>query len=313
MIETIPILLLAVYDPERAIHAGGTMILKGAGLLAAIIASALAFACLWAYSQVDAPPKVNVGLQLYSLRAQFPKDVPGTMAIVEKMGITDVEAAGLYDLTAEQFRQQLEAHHLHASGIHFQWDQFSNGIDGIITNAKTLGCQFVTMPWIPHKDPFTIEDARNAAKKFNEWGEKCAAAGLRFTYHPHGYEFRPYQGGTIFDQLVKLTDPKFVNYELDIFWAYDGGADPVKLMQKYPNRFVLMHLKDMRKDVKTPNYTGHEDVEADVALGAGQLDIPAILKEAQKIGIKHYYIEDESSESEQQIPTSIAYVRSIGF
>jgi sugar phosphate isomerase/epimerase len=68
----------------------------------------------------------------------------------------------------------------------------------------------------------------------------------------------------------------------------------------------------MRKDIKTPNYTGHEDVEADVPLGKGQMDIAAILKEAKKIGVKHYYIEDESKESVEQVPMSIQYVRSIG-
>ncbi|HZL33934.1 MAG TPA: TIM barrel protein [Tepidisphaeraceae bacterium] len=283
-------------------------------MLATVLVAAFIAGC--SSTTPVAPPahaKINVGLQLYSLRAQFPKDVPGTMALVEKMGITDVEVANYYGLTAEQFRGQLDQHHLHASGVHFQWDRFSTDVDGIIKDCKTLGCHFVTLPWVPHKDPFTIEDARNASNKFNEWGEKCAAAGIRFTYHPHGYEFRPYQDGTLFDEMVKLTNPKFVNYELDIFWAYDGGADPVALMQKYPKRFVLMHLKDMRKDIKTPNYTGHEDVEADVALGAGQLNIPAILEQARKIGIKHYYIEDESKESEEQIPKSIAYVRSVGF
>ena len=257
--------------------------------------------------------KINIGLQLYSLREQFPKDVPGNMQLVHDMGINDVEAGNYYGLTAEQFRKELNAHQLHASGTHFQWPQFSTDIDGIIRDCKTLGCEYVTMPWIPHLGHFTAENARTAAQRFNEWGRKCAEAGINFTYHPHGYEFRPYQGGTVFDVLVKETNPKYVNFELDIFWAYDGGADPVKLMQKYPNRFSLMHLKDMKKGVKTPNYTGGEDVNSDVSLGTGQLNIPAILAEGQRIGIKHYYIEDESSHSVEQIPQSIKYIRSIGF
>lgn len=257
--------------------------------------------------------KINVGLQLYSLREQFPKDVAGTMQLVHSMGINDVEAGNQYGLTAEQFRRVLDIYQLHASGTHFQWQQFSSDADGIIRDCKTLGCEYVTMPWIPHLGHFTAENARTAAQRFNEWGRKCADAGIKFTYHPHGYEFRPYQGGTVFDVLVKETNPKYVNFELDIFWAYDGGADPVKLMQKYPNRFSLMHLKDMKKGVKTPNYTGGEDVNSDVTLGAGQLDIPAILAEGQRIGIKHYYIEDESSRSVEQIPQSIKYIRSIGY
>lgn len=278
------------------------------------VASFLCTACFSAnaFAADEGNQKINVGLQLYSLRNQFPKDVPGTMSLVEKMGITDVEAASFYGLTPEEFRKELDAHHLHASGAHFQWDALSNDIDGVIKSAKTLGCEFVTLPWIPHNGDFTIENAHAAAKKFNEWGKKFADAGLRFTYHPHGYEFRPHEGGTLFDVMVKETDPKYANFEIDIFWAYDGGADPAKLMAKYPDRFVQMHLKDMKKGLKTPNYTGHEDTENDVALGAGQLNLRAILDEAVKIGIKHYYIEDESKSSVQQIPQSIQYVRSIG-
>ncbi len=259
------------------------------------------------------PHKINVGLQLYSLRAQLAKDVPGTLDLVQKMGITDVEAAGFYNLSASQFRQELDKHGLHASGAHFQWDQFNKSVDQVIQDCKTLGVEYVTMPWIPHEGDFTIENAHMAAQKFNEWGAKCAAAGIKFTYHPHGYEFRPYQSGTLFDVMVKETKPENANYELDIFWAYDGGAHPAELMKKYPNRFVLMHLKDMKKSVRIPNYTGHEDVESDVALGMGQLPLPQIVKDAEQIGIKHYYIEDESSRSVQQIPQSIQYIRSLGY
>ncbi|HEV2970890.1 MAG TPA: sugar phosphate isomerase/epimerase [Pirellulales bacterium] len=257
--------------------------------------------------------KIDVGVQLYSVRALMDKDVPSTLGVVQNMQITDVEVAGLYNRSAASFRDALEKHGLKASGVHFQWERFSRDIDGVIKDAKALGVEYVTLPWIPHNGDFTIDEARSAAEKFNEWGRKCSEAGLKFTYHPHGYEFTHFDRGTVFDEMAKLTKPEFVNYELDVYWAFDGGADPAQLMRKYPTRFPLMHLKDMRKGVHTPNYTGHEDVESDVALGTGQLDIPAILAEAEKIGVKHYYIEDESSKSVQQIPQSVQYIRSIGF
>ena len=278
----------------------------------AIVAFVVCAALFNDVSRGQESQKINVGLQLYSLRAQFPKDVPGTMAWIQKVGITDVEAASFYNLSAQQFKEELDKHGLHASGAHFQWDQFDKDIDGCIRDAKTLGCEFITMPWIPHNGEFTLKDAQKAIAKFNEWGAKCREAGLRFTYHPHGYEFRPTSNGTLFDLMVKETKPEDVNYEIDIFWAYDGGADPVKLMEKYPTRFVQMHLKDMDKSVKVPKYEGHENVDSDVALGTGQIPIKAIVEEGIKIGIKHYYIEDESSHSEQQIPVSIQYIRSIG-
>ncbi|HEV3263456.1 MAG TPA: sugar phosphate isomerase/epimerase [Gemmataceae bacterium] len=293
---------------NRRVRRGAMGVVVAALLLGAMLCSALA-----AGPEGSRHPRINVGLQLYSLRAQLAKDVPGTLALVPRWRISDVEAAGFYNLSAKEFRKELDTCHLHASGAHFPWERFSKDIDGVIRDAKVLGCEYVTLAWIPHDGDFTAKDARAAAEKFNEWGRKCADAGLKFTYHAHGYEFRPSKDGTPFDLIARDTRPKFVNFELDIFWAYDGGADPVQLMRKYPSRFPQVHLKDMRKGVKTPNYTGHEDVKNDVALGTGQIPLPAILKEAVKIGVKHYYIEDESKDSEQQIPQSIRYVRSIGF
>lgn len=266
-------------------------------------------------SAADEPHKINVGLQLYSLRAPLAKDVPGSLDVVEKWGITDVETAGFYSLSPEKFREELDKHHLKASGGHFPFERWVKEPDAVIREAKILGCEYVSIAWVPHGKDFTLDDAKKTVEHFNEWGKKASEAGLHFTYHAHGYEFvkNPEGEGTLFDLIASQTDPKHVNFELDIFWAYHGGADPVKLMEKYPDRFPQMHLKDMRKTVKVPHNTGKENTENDVTLGTGQIDIDAILKQAQKIGVKHYYIEDESKISEQQIPESVKYVRSLGF
>jgi sugar phosphate isomerase/epimerase len=278
-----------------------------------LVLTTLALTFATSAGRADERSKINIGLQLYSLRDQLGKDVPGPLARVQEWGIHDVEAAGFYKLSAKEFRDELDKHQLHASGAHFPWERFDKDMEGVVRDAKTLGCTYVTLPWIPHQGLFSLQNARIAIQKFNHWGRQCADAGLHFTYHPHGYEFRPYQGTTLFDIMAQGTQGQYVNFELDIFWAHDGGADPVQLMQKYPTRFVQMHLKDMKKSVKRPNFTGHEPVEDDVALGTGQLDLPAILKEAARVGVKHYYIEDESKESVERIPQSMQYLRSIGF
>ena len=118
-----------------------------------------------------------MGLQLYSLRAQFAKDVPGSMAVVEKWKITDVEAAGLYNLSAEQFRKELDEHHLHASGAHFQWDRFSDDLDGVIRDAKALGCEYVTLPWVPHNGDFTEKDAAQRDREVQRVGPQVRRRG----------------------------------------------------------------------------------------------------------------------------------------
>jgi sugar phosphate isomerase/epimerase len=131
---------------------------------------------------------------------------------------------------------------------------------------------------------------------------------MTFFYHTHGYEFQPFNDGTLFDLLVQSTDPETVKFEMDIFWIAHAGQDPVKLLAKYPNRFVLMHLKDMKTGTPTGLLTGSSDVSNDVTFGTGQLDLPAILHEAEKIGVKYYFIEDESTVSEKQIPESLKYL-----
>src|SRR6266481_6090821 len=126
-------------------------------------------------------------------------------------------------------------------------------------------------------------------------------------------EFQPHGQGTLFDLLMTETNPKFVNYEMDIFWIVHPGQDAVKLLEKYPKRWELMHVKDMRKGTPTGLLTGHTEVTNDVAIGTGQIDIPAILRAAKKAGVKWYFIEDESPTSEKQLPQSLKYLEQVKF
>lgn len=131
-----------------------------------------------------------------------------------------------------------------------------------------------------------------------------------FCYHNHGYEFERHENGTLFDYIVKQTDPKYVGFELDILWTVFPGQDPVALLQKHGNRFKLMHLKDLRKGV-VGNMSGGTPVENDVALGTGQINLPGVLKAAKKAGVQHYYIEDESPSIATQVPQSMAYLKGL--
>ena len=104
--------------------------------------------------------------------------------------------------------------------------------------------------------------------------------------------------------------PELVAYEMDVLWVVFPGQDPVAWLKKYPKRFELMHLKDLRKGVKG-NASGGGDVRNDVVLGTGQMDWPAILKAARQAGVKHYFIEDESPIAEEQVPQSLRYLESV--
>ncbi len=267
---------------------------------------------------VDAAPvhhssgfKGRLGLQLYSLREQFAKDVPGTLDKVRDFGFKYVELAGTYGLSPEKFKDELDARGLKAVSGHYPYERFRDDLDGIVRDSNTLGLKYAGCAWIPHQGDFTEKDCREAAKVFNHAGEVLAQHGIKFFYHTHGYEFQPYGSENLFNLLLSETKPKFVTYEMDIFWVVHGGQNPVSLFQKFGDRFELVHLKDMRVGTPTGLLTGSTDVKNDVALGTGMINYQRILPAAQKAGVKWYFIEDESPSSETQIPQSLHYLKQV--
>ena len=281
-------------------------------LLPAIVAGAfLIFAP--AATQAGSAGKTPIGLQLYSLRNQLATNVPGTLDEIKSWGITNVELAGTYDLTPEQFKAQLAARGFNAFSGHFPYDRLRDDPEGVARDAKTLGLTYVGCAWIPHDDskPFDEKTCREAIAVFNRAGEVLARHGLTFFYHAHGYEFQPYQNGTLLDLMMTGTNPKFVSFQMDVFWIVHPGQDPVKLLEKYGRRWQLMHLKGMRDSTPTGLLTGHSAVTNDVAVGTGKIDYMPILQAAKKAGVKWYVIEDESPLSEQQIPQSYHYLETL--
>src|SRR6266567_2440555 len=257
--------------------------------------------------------KERIGLQLYSLREQFARDVPKTLDQVRNFGVKYVETHSTKALAPEKFRAELDSRGLKAVSGHFSYERCRDDIEGVAREAKILGEQYVGCAWIPHKDPFDETTCREAIKVFNRAGEALAKHGLKFFYHTHGYEFLPYGRGTLFDLMMTETKPEFVRYEIDIYWIVHPGQDPVKLLEKYGSRFELMHLKDMKKGTPTGLLTGQSDVSNDVALGTGVMEWAAILKAARKAGVKWYFIEDESPASVEQIPQSLRYLERLKF
>ena len=252
--------------------------------------------------------KGPIGLQLYSLRADFAKNVPATLDKVQSFGIKYVELAGTYNLSAEQFNKELAARKLKAISGHFPYERYKADPEGVARDAKALGLKYAGCAWIPHEGDFDENECRTAAAVFNNAGKTLAKNGIQFFNHTHGYEFRTHGDGTLFDLLMKQTDPKTVHYEMDVFWIVHPGQDPVKLLQKYGKRWVLMHVKDMKKGTPTGLLTGQTDVNNDVALGTGTMDWPPILEAAKKAGIKYYFIEDESSAAAEHIPQSLKFL-----
>jgi sugar phosphate isomerase/epimerase len=254
-----------------------------------------------------------VGLQIYSLRAILNTNVPFGLQVGRNFGFREVELAGTYGQPAHQFRRQLAQFELKPVAAIFDYDRFANEPGKVLAEAKALGVQYAGCAWIPHTGAFTEAQCREAAALFNRVGALLAGSDIHFFYHNHGYEFVPRGEGTLFDLLVAETKPEQVSFEMDLFWTRHPGQDPVQLLRKHPGRWSLMHLKDMKKGVTLGRLTGSENVNNDVALGTGQIDLAAALREAQKAGVKHYFIEDESPISLQQIPRSLDYLESLAW
>jgi sugar phosphate isomerase/epimerase len=252
------------------------------------------------------------GLQLYSLRdMQSAQGVEATLDKAVALGFKYVEVAALGKFSPAEFKQQLDRRGLIPVGRHFPFEQLRDDVQGVARDAKDLGLPYVGCAWIPHKDPFTPQQCREAARVFNRAGAALAKHGIKFYYHNHGYEFQPYGRGTLFDLLATGTDPKTVFFQMDVLWAVLPGQDPVRLLEKYPNRWLLMHLKDLKKGVATGSLSGGTALTNDVALGSGQVQWPALFRAAQKAGVKYYFIEDESPTALQQIPHSLRFLESL--
>lgn len=253
-----------------------------------------------------------VGVQAYSFRNYFPKDIPGTLDRIQAMGITEIEG-GAGRIPPEEYKKMCDERGISIPSTGANFNELAEDPMAVVETAKKLGAKFVMCAWVPHdRGNFTLADAQKAIAVFNTAGKVLADNGLTFCYHAHGYEFQPYQDGTLLDYIIENTDPKYVSFEMDIFWIQFGGGDPVALLKKYGKRWKLMHLKDMKPGIEK-DLTGGTNVEFNVPLGTGQLDMRNILIEGRKIGIAHYFIEDESSSVVEQVPESIAYLRSLKY
>ena len=251
------------------------------------------------------------GMVSYTYRQSFAKNLPATLDTIRSLGITDMEFSNLFGQTAAEIRKQLDQRGMKCSSFGVSYGDALDKTQEVGQNAKTLGASYVRVAWIPHEGGFNFETAQKAVADFNQIGQRLKEDfGLTFCYHNHGYEHLPYGDGTLLDYIIQNTDPRYVSFELDILWAFFPGGDPAALLKKYPKRFKLMHLKDLRKGVKG-DLSGRTAVENDVPLGTGQLDIPAILKAARKSAIRHYYIEDESPSYATQVPQTMAYLKQL--
>lgn len=261
--------------------------LKASGAIAAA-------ACAGADRLEAAPLHFPIGLQLYSVRNLLPKDFDGTLQKLGAAGYKEVEAAGYYDKTAADFGNAMQKAGLKCISTHHGLTQLKPQLEQLIEYGQALGLEYIICSSAGvHRDPtrtgeLNLDDWRYVADQFNTIGEKIKAAGMTFGYHNHIPEFGKENGITFFDELLKRTDPRFVQFEMDCGWVVVAGRNPVEYLSKFPERFPLLHVKDM---IKQP-----DGKFRNVVMGKGTIDYKPIFRAAT--GLKHYFIEQEEFEGD---------------
>ena len=203
--------------------------------------------------------KGPVGLQTWSLREEIKKDPAAAVAMMKAAGFHEVES-GLYpNVTPAEQRKLFDQNGLVCTGMHAPYEMYLKHIDQVIDAAQTLGSMAAGIAWIPHKQKghFALPaECLLRRGRFQLLRRGAKQDGLTFYYHTHGFEFQRDGDGTLFDLLMANTKPELVKFQMDIFWVVRPGQDPVKLLRKYPGRFLSLHLKDMKKGATLGELTG---------------------------------------------------------
>jgi sugar phosphate isomerase/epimerase len=242
-------------------------------------------------------PKLHkkVGLQLYTVREQIAKDVPGVLAKVAQAGYTNVEPNGytrkdkFWGMDAKAFKAILDANNLITTsglyGIDIGGEKDLDDLKHFADVANILGEKYVVIPWIFEEYRKTADDYKILADKMNKAGEATKAVGVHLGYHNHNFEFTDMGGGKNgYELLLSNTDPALVKMEMDIYWIVRGGADPVELFKQHPGRFSLLHVKDMDKSNNNIN----------TEVGTGTIDFKKIFSYQKLAGVNYAFVEQEN-------------------
>jgi len=250
------------------------------------------------------PFGLPIGLQLYSVREMLAKDYEGTLKQVGALGYQEVEAAGYFDHTPQQVKSAMTAAGLRCVSAHYPSMSLAKDFDKIVAFNHELGVEYIICSFPGFKDPsrvkgktfremvrfFTLDDYRWNADQFNQFGARVKAAGMKFGYHNHTMEFQRQEGVVPLDEMIRLTDPALVTFEMDCGWVRVGGANPIDYLERYPTSISMLHVKDFKPTDKPASVT---EPPPAAELGQGTMDYRPIFEAAKRAEIKHYFVEQE--------------------
>ena len=264
-----------------------------------LLMSALMVACGQQQPKAQEPVKKDIALQLYSIRnvigdaEKYAANHESVFKALAEMGYTAVEAANyngdeglLYGVKPEQYKADLEAAGLKSLSSHIghslsaeelktgKFDESMKWWDKAIAVHKAAGCSYIVTPSFPVPD--NLKDLKTYCDYFNAIGKKCAEAGIKYGYHNHAHEFNKVEDKVVYDFMLENTDPNYVFFQMDVYWACMGRAFPVEYFRKYPGRFKMLHIKD------------HYELGE-----SGMVGFDAIFKNAETGGLENFIVELE--------------------
>lgn len=266
----------------------------------------------------------SFGVQLFSLPKLLEKDFRTGIKILAKMGYKEIEMYGPYPFSVDSVKERwkslkpqlgfsgsgyfgqtpqevkaiLNEYGIKATSAHTDMETLQNRMPQLGEAADQIGFKYIGLPAIPGEKRKSLDDYKKVAEEFNEIGEQAKKMGLKFAYHNHGYGLQEMDSQIPLNIILEQTDPSLVFFELDIFWTIAGGADPINYLETYPDRYHQMHLKDMKEKARFSGDGGDpsqwmELFQYMTTVGSGVIDIPSIVSVGEKIGIKHFYVEQD--------------------
>lgn len=285
----------------------------------------------WIKDFIEDKTLTSIGLQLFSLPQLLNQDLKQGIAMISSMGYNEIELFGPYPFSVtaakenwaevtrpyggiqsgyfgqsqKEFKRLIQAHNLKITSMHIDLQSLEEKMDELCDAANNLGASYLVLPSIPAERRKSLEDYKRMADTFNTIGEEAKKRGVRFAYHNHGYGWVENNGQRPIDIIFNETDPDIVFFQMDVFWTAAAGVDIIACLNNHPDRYHSMHLKDMKEAVRFEK-NGENSSEwfslfpAITSCGDGVLNLKEIIQTAQKVGVKHFFVEQDIAPQPQQ-------------
>lgn len=272
----------------------------------------------------------EVGIQLFSLPLLLNKNFEKSISMLSNMGYSYLEFfgpyyfsspsvkdtwkkysffpesdnpfSGFYGNSGKEVKSILSNYKMSSPSIHTDLETLENHMGELAKGAQECGAKYVVLPSIPADQRQNLDQYKRMADRFNSIGEAAKSEGVLFAYHNHGYGFSESKGVVPIHYIFENTDSDLVFLEMDIFWTLGAGQNPVDLLKKYPKRYKLMHLKDMKEkltfdgDGENPQQW-YKLFSNMTSCGDGIADLESIIETAKNVGVKYFYVEQDMAKN----------------